>query len=231
MYTLNGYEYIYDVKHVKNIIFDLGGVLLPVDYQAVLTAFAKLGTPQEPSFYSQQAQHPIFDQLEKGEISGGEFLFELKKQFPNASETDLTFAWNAILGKFSQERLELLKKIKKHYRIFLLSNTNAIHAAQFLKDLKEYNGIENFGDFFDEIYYSHETGFRKPDKEIFGLVILENNLDTSETIFIEDTEANVKGAVAAGLPTVWMKVHDGESLEMLFTPDGILKDSVPIIYP
>lgn len=219
------------MKAIKNIIFDLGGVLLPVNYQAVLSAFGKLGNPQDESFYSQKSQSPIFDQLERGEITGGEFLFELKKQFPNASENDLTLAWNAILGKFSQERLELLKKIRKHYRLFLLSNTNAIHATQFLLDLKLHNSVENFGDFFDEIYYSHETGFRKPEKEIFELVLLENNLNASETIFIEDTEANVKGSVAAGLPTIWMKVHEGENLELLFSEDGILEESASIIYP
>lgn len=214
------------MKPIRNIIFDLGGVLLPVDYSAVLSAFGKLGPGQEESFYSQQAQQPLFDQLERGEITGGEFLFGLKQLFPDASDNDLTLAWNAILGIFPSERFTLLKKIGKHYRIFLLSNTNEIHIRQFLENLKTVNGVEDFPSYFEEVYYSYETGFRKPEKEIFDLVLLENNLNASETLFIEDTEANVHAAVAAGIPTLWLRVKEGEILEDFFTGEGLLEERV-----
>lgn len=214
------------MKPIRNIIFDLGGVLLPVDYSAVLTAFGKLGSSQTESFYSQQAQEPLFDQLERGEITGGEFLFGLKKRFPDTSEEALTLAWNAILGVFPAERFALLKKIRQHYRIFLLSNTNEIHIRQFLENLKTVNGVEDFTEYFEEVYYSYETGYRKPEKQIFELVLLENNLNAAETLFIEDTEANVHGALAAGIPTLWLRVKEGQTTEDYFTSEGLLKENI-----
>jgi FMN phosphatase YigB (HAD superfamily) len=223
--------YIYYVKEIKNIIFDLGGVLLPVDYQAVINAFTKLGIQDAVHFYSQKEQQPLFDKIERGEISGGEFIFELKKIIPSATEEELTYAWNVILGLFPQSRLKMLEKIKKHYRVFLLSNTNEMHIKKVLGDLKEHNSVEDFISYFDEVYYSYETGFRKPEKEIYDLVLLENSLNASETLFIEDTEANVLGAVAAGIPTVWLKVKQGETIESVFTDEGKLNNGINIIYP
>lgn len=210
------------MKPIKNIIFDLGGVLLPVSYEAVIAAFANLGVKDAAHFYSQKEQQPLFDKVERGEISSGEFIFELKKIIPTASEEQLVHAWNVILGLFPQNRLELLQKIKKHYRIFLLSNTNEIHIQKVKEDLNAHNNVPDFESYFDDVYYSYETGYRKPEKEIFDLVILENNLNTEETLFIEDTEANVRGAVQVGLPTVWLKVRERQSLEMLFDENGLL---------
>jgi len=211
------------MNSIRNIIFDLGGVLLPVDYHAVIRAFGQLGVADAGSFYSQQAQQPLFDMFERGEISGGEFLFELKKLIPEASEAELIDAWNAILGSFPQERFSLLKKVGENYRLFLLSNTNAIHISKFLEDLKVNNGVSDFPAYFEEVYYSFETGFRKPEKEIFELLMLENNLNYSETIFIEDTFSNVEGARAAGLPTLYLKVHEAEQIEDYFTAGGLLE--------
>ena len=223
--------YIYYVKEVKNIIFDLGGVLLPVDYEAVIHAFTQLGINDAKHFYSQKEQQPLFDKIERGEISSGEFIFELKKIIPSASEAALTHAWNVILGLFPQHRLRMLEKIREHYRIFLLSNTNEIHIKKVLGDLKEHNSVEDFISYFDEVYYSYETGFRKPEKEIYDLVLLDNNLNADETIFIEDTEANVLGAVAAGIPTIWLRVGQGETVESIFTDEGKLNTGINIIYP
>lgn len=220
-------SYLHGVKPIRNIIFDLGGVLLPVDYPAVLNAFAKLGPEQNAGFYSQQSQQPLFDRLERGEITAGEFLFGLRQIFPDASEQDLNAAWNAILGIFPQNRLDLLDKVRRHYRIFLLSNTNEIHVREILTDLKNRLGVEDFATRFEEVYYSHETGFRKPEREIFELVLLENNLDASETLFIEDTEANAVGAVNAGIPTLWLRVTEGASVETLFDGDGKLTETFP----
>lgn len=218
---------------IRNIIFDLGGVLLPVDYQAVIRAFEELGVSDAAQMYSQQAQQPLFDQLERGEISGGEFLFELKKKMPSVSETDILKAWNAILGQFPSNRLELLLKVKQQYRIYLLSNTNEIHIRQFLSDLKYNNGVEDFASFFEEVYYSNETGFRKPEKEIFDLVLLDNNLNASETLFIEDTEHNVRGAVQAGIPTLWLNIHEGDTIENYFDENGMLNitNQDAVIFP
>lgn len=215
-------HYLWLVNAFKNIIFDLGGVLLPVDYNAVIRAFEALGMADAEQFYSQQSQQPLFDRFERGEISGGEFLRDLKTYLPKISEETLTHAWNAILGRFPAERLHILKKAGSHYRLFLLSNTNEIHISRFMQDLKEDHGLDNLNDHFEEVYFSYETGFRKPEREIYELVLLENNLNASETLFIEDTEKNVTGALASGIPTRFLQIHMGESVENLFDSEGRL---------
>ncbi len=218
-------RYLWAVNLVKNIIFDLGGVLLPVDYKAVIQAFERLGMSDAGHFYSQQDQQPLFDRFERGEIAGGEFLRALKDYFPQASEGELTEAWNAILGRFPAHRLNLLKSAGRHYRLFLLSNTNEMHISRLLQSLKEDHGLDGLNGYFEEVYYSFETGFRKPEREIYELVLLENNLNTSETLFIEDTEKNVMGAVQAGIPTCFLNLAAGETVEMMFDAEGRLTDN------
>jgi putative hydrolase of the HAD superfamily len=219
------------VSKYKNIIFDLGGVLLPVDYHAVIRAFEQLGMPDADQFYSQQTQQPLFDRFERGEISGGEFLRTLKTFFPQADERELTHAWNAILGRFPEERLNLLTRAAKHYRLFLLSNTNEIHISRFLQDLKADFGLDNLNTHFEEVYFSYETGFRKPEREIYELVLLENNLIAEETLFIEDTEKNVTGALQVGIPTRYLHVHEGEKVEDLFCSEGLLTSDSSVRMP
>lgn len=197
------------------IIFDFGGILLPIDYQAVARSFDALMPGGNTRIYSQQKQLPVFDALERGETSAAEFLAALKEIFPDAAEQQLQDAWNSILGTMPAERLALLEKVRKNYRIFLLSNTNVIHAAHFEQDFKE-----RFGQlpeaWFDGVYYSYECGFRKPEKAIFDLVMLENNLDARRTVFFEDTIANVEGALQAGIPTVFVNIPEGQHTEDYF---------------
>jgi putative hydrolase of the HAD superfamily len=116
----------------------------------------------------------------------------------------------------------LLKQVGQNYRTFLLSNTNEIHISRFHQDLKQDHGIENLNGYFEEVYYSFETGFRKPEREIYELVLLENNLNASETLFIEDTEKNVIGAVEAGIPTCFLNLQTGAAVENLFDEEGRL---------
>lgn len=219
------------MNEVKNIIFDLGGVLLPVSYQAVIDAFSTLGVSDAAHFYSQKEQQPLFDKIERGEMSSGEFIYELKKMIPEATETQLIDAWNAILGLFPSHRLHLLELVKKNYRIFLLSNTTEIHINKVEHDLKRHNEVEDFSSYFDTVYLSYEVGYRKPEKEIYDLVLLENNLNAEETLFIEDTEKNVQGALAAGIPTLWLKVNEGMAVEDFFTAEGMFRNMAAITLP
>jgi len=212
--------------NTEAIIFDFGGVLLPVDYEAVVKAFAALDPDGNAHAYTQQKQLPLFDAFERGEMSPAEFLRELQNLFPRAAERQLLDAWNAILGQMPEARLLLLEKIRRHYRIFLLSNTNAIHAAHFEEQFRQ-----RFGrlpdTWFDAVYYSHECGFRKPEKAIFDLVLLENNLNAGRTLFFEDTFANIQGALQAGIPSVFVNIPEGRYTEQYFdTENGSLNTNV-----
>ena len=119
------------MKNCKAIIFDLGGVILNIDYKLTITEFEKLGLKNADSFYSKKVQNPIFDKIEVGAISPKEFLEQLQKECDNASIELVENAWNAMLLDLPQSRLNYIKTLKNNYQIFLLSNTNAIHIRAF----------------------------------------------------------------------------------------------------
>lgn len=186
----------------ENIIFDYGGILIDIDYNRTVEAFVKLSADEATrSVYSKAKQIPIFDQIETGKITKEEFLNELAEicKVPDASEEQLVGAWCAMLGDIQKERVDLLRELKNEKRIFMLSNINIIHeefADHYLKERKE---ISDFYSLFEKVYFSHNIGHRKPDKEAFETVIRENNLDPSKTLFIDDSPQHIEGAKSCGL--------------------------------
>ncbi len=210
---------------IRNIIFDLGGVLLNVDYHATIDSFKQLGVKNIDEFFTQAHQSRIFDGLDKGKTSPEEFRDELRKLTGlSLADNEIDRAWNAMLLDLPQQNLPLLEKVKDNYRIFLLSNTNAIHFPNFLKYLQEAHGYESLDLFFEKQYLSHEVGMRKPDVEIFEHVIHDNNLIPSETLFIDDTRQHVIGARKAGLQAYWLEI-DKEVTLNLFEEGGKLNES------
>ena len=113
-------------------------------------------------------------------------------------------AWNALLLDFPKERIDLLKKIKTKYRTFLLSNTNSIHLKEFQERLHNEQGVY-LEDLFEKAYYSHVVKLRKPNADIFNLVLKENDLMPSETLFIDDTASNFPEAEKMGIQTYHLK--------------------------
>ena|ERR1700741_4362952 len=188
------------MSSVKNIIFDLGGVILRIDYLLTEKAFKDIGCMDFEKKYSQARQLPLFDDFETGRISVQHFVNELKKMLEiEVSDTAVINAWNAMLIDLPASRLHLLKELKSKYRIFLLSNTNEIHIKGFEKIIYEQHGITGLGDYFEKVYYSCRVNMRKPDAEIFELVLKENSLEAGETLFIDDSIQHVEGALKVGL--------------------------------
>ena len=205
------------MKNIDNIIFDLGNVILNIDYQNTIDAFEKIGVPDASIFYSKSSQLNIFNQLETGHISKQNFILEIQKFVPKASASQIINAWNAILQDLPNERIEILKDIKDKFSIFLLSNTNTIHIEKIIDKLgkKKY---EEFYNLFDKVYYSHEVKLRKPNADIFKLVIKENCLSIKNTLFIDDSIQHIESAKKIGLKTYHL---DGnETVESIF-PDII----------
>jgi HAD superfamily hydrolase (TIGR01509 family) len=209
------------MKGVKNIIFDLGGVLLNIDYQRVIKAFEALGFEHFDQWYSQKEQTTLFDLLETGEIGAQSFRDNLKKKLnkPVADEA-LDAAWNSILLDLPAERIALLQKVKQHYRCFLLSNTNEIHIAAFSEQFKKEFGAGTFEELFEKVYYSSVMGMRKPHVTTFLKVIEENGLVPSETLFIDDSYQHIEGAMKAGLQTFFLK--KGSTIHELFDAENHL---------
>ena len=206
------------MKNVKAIIFDLGAVILNINYQNTIDEFKKLGVKNPNSFYSKKTQTHLFNQIETGKISQKEFLLQLQKETSDASIQQVKNAWNAMLLDLPEERIKLLKSLKQNYTIFLLSNTNALHICEFKKKLghKEYAEFYNL---FDKVYYSHKIGFRKPQTEAFTIILNQNKLAAHEVLFIDDSPQHIEGAKKLGIQAYHLK--DEEEVTTLF-PDIVL---------
>jgi putative hydrolase of the HAD superfamily len=188
------------VKHIQNIIFDLGGVIINLDIEKTIREFNRISSIPFESIYTQAQQSEIFDLLDRGKIQPQDFFNRLRKEINfKGHEDDLIFAWNAMLLDVPEHRLDTLVSAKQNYNTFLLSNTNEPHICVFEKNLKQQHGVKNFEDYFDKVYYSCRINMRKPDKEIFEFVLQENNLDPAETVFIDDSIQHVQGAGACGI--------------------------------
>ena len=188
------------MKQIKNIIFDLGGVIINLDIHKTIFEFNKLAEIPFESIYTQIKQNTVFDLFDKGLISESDFFEELKKIInTHKTNQELITAWNAMLLDFPLERLSLLETLKSKYRLFLLSNTNETHIKAFESDLFKTSGSKNLEPYFEKVYYSCRMGMRKPDQIIFDHVLNENKLIPEETLFIDDTQQHVDGALKSGI--------------------------------
>ncbi|MBS1773088.1 MAG: HAD family phosphatase [Bacteroidetes bacterium] len=194
------------IKGIKHIIFDLGGVLINLDYELSETAFIELGISNFPEIYSQLKQTTLFDDFEIGKISSDDFIKGIRKiSQKELSDKQITDAWNAMLLDFPLRRLQLLQQLRIHYDLILLSNTNEIHERAFNKILMDAHGMPNIGVFFDKVYLSHRIGMRKPDKEVFERILNENQLQASDTLFIDDSPQHIEGAKTIGIQTIFLE--------------------------
>ncbi len=194
------------MQPIKNIIFDLGGVFMNLDYKKTEQAFIDLGVVNFPELFTQHHSSPLFADMETGRISNQAFYDGLRKLSGiNMSNDDIQHAWNAMLLDFPMERIVWLNEIKKKYNIYLFSNTNQIHYDAFIETVKQQTGITDFNQYFIKAYYSHELGSRKPDTASFQKIMEEQKLNPAETLFIDDTLNNVEAAAEIGLQTLHLK--------------------------
>ncbi len=184
---------------VKNIIFDLGGVLLNLGVAQTRDAFIKLGLKQIDDLFRIGHAHGFFRDYEVGAITDEEFV-EMARQLchPGTTGSEVIDAWNVMLLDFPAEHVQFLQLLKNKYRLFLFSNTNAIHLQAFQKSYQEAYGTA-MDDLFEKAYYSHVISHRKPDVAAFEYVINDSKLNAAETLFIDDALVNVEGARLAGL--------------------------------
>lgn len=199
---------IIDSNKINHILFDLGGVLLNIDYSLTERAFIKLGIENFDQMYSQAKQDGLFDRFEKGEIGRDGFIEAIKGISPSSvSENEIELAWNAMLLDFPQERLDMLSILKETRGVFLLSNTNEIHFNAFNKLFDQAFGL-SFTGFFKKDYYSHQLGMRKPDAEVFKFILDQQGIKNHELFFIDDSEQHVRGAESLGIPSVLLEKND-----------------------
>jgi putative hydrolase of the HAD superfamily len=200
-----------DLSNIKNIIFDLGNVLLNLDFEASIRAFQKLGLNKDVLDNQQAYSDPVFYELEVGKITPKEFVNRVRKVLNNPHATDLQIkdAWYAMIKDIPPKRVKKLQKLAENYNVYLFSNTNQIHIERLHAEFKMIHGID-FPNLFVKDYYSHEIHERKPDLSSYKKVIKLSGVNPNESVFIDDLEKNIVGAEKAGLRTFWLK----EGIEM-----------------
>lgn len=197
---------------IKNLIFDFGGVLVDLDKGACVRAFERIGAQGVSQYVDECRQEDLFHDLEVGNTTPAEFCSEVRRITGcDASDEEISGAWNALLTGIPRERLMKLLALQQEYRLFLLSNTNAIHWERAIKDLFPMDG-HGVNDYFEETYLSYELHLLKPSEEIFRHVMTDAGIKPNETIFIDDSAANCKAARELGIRTInavgdeWMEI-------------------------
>lgn len=202
------------IKKPKNIIFDLGGVIINLRRERAVEALEKLGIKNSDELLGVYSQKGPFLQLETGDISSSEFYDLLLPECnPSATCTDLRDAFEKFLIDIPLERLKTLEELKKKgYRLFVLSNTNPVMYnhwidREFKKDGKSIN------DYFHGIVTSFQEGTCKPDVRIFQNLVDRFNLDPAETLMLDDSEANTASAAKIGLQTIQIQPEGENSFD------------------
>jgi putative hydrolase of the HAD superfamily len=194
---------------INSIIFDFGDIFINLDKEAPIAAFTKLGLKE----WTEDLKILNLS-FEKGKISELQFIEGIQKHIPNASIDEIRSAWNTVLLDFPLYRLEFLQMLSQKYRLFLLSNTDAIHIDTF----QHKSGITFYREFyqcFERVYFSFELGMRKPDPEIFNHLIKKHDLTPKRTLFIDDKKENTDSALALGFQ-VWNLQVGKEDVVQLF---------------
>ncbi len=206
----------------KNIIFDLGGVLLNIDYNLTRQAFIDLGIPQFDQFYSQANANQLFQKLENGTIEASQFYKELNHLTGlHLTNTQIEKAWNAMLLDFRDKSLEYLIDLKKKVNVLLLSNTNRIHTDALQKIYYNRSRKIAFEAHFNHCIYSYDTGYRKPDAEIYQWVLQRYQIKPEESLFIDDSLQNVEGAESVGIDGILL--NKGVLIEEMGLP-GLIRN-------
>lgn len=194
----------------KNIIFDFGDIFINLDKEIVFREMQKYGEPTlTPELIA------LSNAFEVGHISPEIFIDGLQSYYPEATSMDIIEIWNGILLNFPDDRLEFIENLakEKEYRMFLLSNINALHIQHVKKIMGELK-YNRFKSCFEQFYLSHEIHLRKPNADIFEFVLEENGLIPAETLFIDDSYENTVSAGKLGIRTWNLNVGQEDIIEL-----------------
>lgn len=184
---------------IKALIFDLGGVLVDLDWDRCVNNFRNLGVDSIENLISTTHQKGFILDYELGFINDNQFRNEVRK-IANSEIPDklIDDAWLSLLVGIPEEKLELLLSLKKDYRILMLSNTNKMsfeHCRNIYFNFRHHS----INDFFDHCYLSYEMHLCKPSNEIFDTMLRNGNLAPNEVLFLDDGDKNIEAAKNRGI--------------------------------
>ena len=201
-------------KNIKNIVFDLGGVLVDLDFKSAINGLQKAGFANVKEQLQAFDREGIFQKFELGEMTAEEFRSAIRENSTvTLTDEEVDALWNLMLLEIPREKLELILDLRGKYMVYLLSNTNSIHWDYVCKNAFNYRGFR-VSDYFEKTFLSFEMHLAKPDKAIFERMLEDANLLAEETLFIDDSEANCKAAAEVGIHA--HHYHIGDDLKEIF---------------
>ena len=188
---------------IDAVFTDFGGVLLHLDFNRCFEAFRQLGATMAPEevLFCSPAFIEAMHRLETGEMSGDTFFATLRELLHlSAPNEAIQSAWNTIIGDIPRYKIDVIREIRRHYRLYMVSNTNAPHFDYTREVLFREEGL-TVDDYFDKLYLSHEIHALKPNADFYDKVLKDSGENPSRSLFLDDLAANIQGAQRAGFQT------------------------------
>jgi putative hydrolase of the HAD superfamily len=186
---------------IKNIVFDLGGVIIDLDRNRSVKRFEDIGVANLEELLDPYEQKGIFLELESGKIDLPAFCHALSRYAGKELDVEaVKYAWMGFIVDVPAYKLAFILELRKHYKVYLLSNTNPV-VMEWARTSEFSTEGQPITDYFDKIYASYEIGVTKPDKRIFEYMITDSHLLPSETLFVDDGEKNVEIGRSMGMLT------------------------------
>ncbi len=203
---------------IKNIVFDLGGVILTLNHAEAVRRFEQAGLAQAEELLDPYHQKGVFLDMEEGRLEGNEFYDAVRKiAGSNISNEEIDYSFLGFIQDTPAYKLEMLEELRKSYNLYLLSNTNFIIMSWALSP--EFTGKgKSLDQYFDKLYLSYQIGMTKPHPGIFDYLIRDSGIIPSETLFIDDGAANIEAGKALGMRVFQPK--NGEDFRYIFTQKG-----------
>lgn len=202
--------------NIKNIIFDLGGVLVGLDPARCISAFQKIGCEDVAEYVAQHRTEDLFLDIELGRATTQDFCREVRRMSHcAATDGEIVWAWNQLLTTVAAEKKARLKALARRYRLFLLSNTNEMHWQKCREELLASPGCSG-EEYFERVFLSFEMHRKKPDADIFRQTLRDAGITAAETLFIDDSADNCRTAASLGLTVMhetsgsrWLSLFKG----------------------
>lgn len=193
------------MRTIKNIIFDLGDVIINIDVPRAARSFAELSQKPLEEVQNLIHQNEVFKKFETGQLSAPDFRNYIREILSQSQWSDevIDTAWNSLLLDIPPKRIEKIQELaQKGYRLFLLSNTSSIHVAEVNNILCQTTGIKQLDDLFEKLFLSYEMGVMKPHHDIYHGVLASAELQAHESLFLDDNADNIRAAQEVGIQTI-----------------------------
>lgn len=201
------------MNQFKNIIFDLGGVLLNLDVPYCMGELDRVGLREVREWMTGTNEKGFFKDYECGGLTTAQFRDEIRKWAScRLSDEEIDRIWNSMLKDIPSYKLELLWNLRKKYDLFLLSNTNELH-WQVCAGKFAYKGMQ-VQDYFTRIFLSFQMHLAKPDAEIFRVVCREAGIKAEESLFVDDSMENCRAAVSLGIHALHYTPGDDLNMQL-----------------